>query len=49
MVKALNQYLELIVNGICTGLGAAIGTYLAARVFIHHFEMIEKKLKSPGD
>jgi len=42
----MNQYLELLINGLFTGLGSALGAYLAARIFIRHIEMLEKHLKN---
>jgi len=41
--------IESILTGIFTGLGSAIGTYLATRTFIKNFERIEKKLKDLGN
>lgn len=45
----MNEYLQLVLNGLFTGLGASIGAYLAARVFIHHLEVLEKRLKNNGE
>jgi hypothetical protein len=45
----VNQYLELLINGLFTGLGSALGAYLAARIFIRHIEMLEKHLKNTDE
>lgn len=42
----VNEYLQLIINGLCTGVGGSIGSYLTLRLFIKHFEQIEHKLKN---
>ena len=42
----MNEYVQLVVNGMFTGLGASLGAYFATRLFIHHLEMLEKRLKS---
>jgi hypothetical protein len=42
----MNEYLQLLVNGLFTGLGSALGTYLAARLFIQHIERLEKRIKN---
>lgn len=42
----MNEYLQLIINGLCTGVGGSIGSYLTLRLFIKHFERIEHKLKN---
>jgi hypothetical protein len=38
----LESYLMLIITGLCTGLGSAIGNYLANRGLIKHLEKIRK-------
>jgi len=45
----MNEYLQLIVNGLCSGLGCSIGTYFAARIFIRQIESVEKRLKNGGE
>lgn len=42
----MNEYLQLILNGLFTGLGASLGAYLATRLFIKHIEMLEKRIKN---
>lgn len=42
----MNEYLQLLLNGMFTGLGASLGAYVAARVFIHHLEVLEKHIKN---
>mgnify|MGYP007017462532 CR=1 FL=1 len=38
-------YIGMSIAGIFTGLGSAIGTYLAQKHFIHQIEKVKKKLK----
>jgi hypothetical protein len=48
-IKEVNEYLQLIVNGLCSGLGASVGTYFATRVFIRQIESVEKRLKNGSE
>lgn len=36
---------DLFINSMCAGMGTGIGSYLATRYAIKHFEVIEKKIK----
>jgi len=41
----LTDYLSLIIVGVCTGLGSAIGNFLAQWSFIRHIDKLGKKEK----
>ena len=43
IIENWNLYVGLAIAGIFTGLGSAIGTYLAQTHFIKTFEKIKKK------
>lgn len=38
-------FMETVVNGLATGLGCAVGTWLSQRAIIKHLERLEKKFK----
>ncbi len=38
---SLDALLALVVGGACTGLGSALGNYMAQRAFIKHLEKIK--------
>ena len=41
----MNQYVTLVVNGVCNGMGTGIGAYLATRYALKHVEVVEAKVK----
>ena len=45
MIERFDIYLGLIINGLFTGLGFALGTYFVNKKLIKKIDMIEKKLK----
>lgn len=45
----MNEYLQLIVNGVCIGFGSAVGTYLAMKGFVKSFEAIVTHLRDAKD
>jgi len=44
-ITSTQVYIAIIVNGVCTGIGVAIGTYLANRFIIKKMERISNTLK----
>ena len=44
-LTSLDLYLAVIVNGILTGLGVAIGTYIAQKYSIQKFEKLLGRIK----
>ena len=44
-LTSLDLYLAVIVNGILTGLGVAIGTYIAQKYSIKKFEKLLGRIK----
>jgi hypothetical protein len=38
-------WLDLIVNGMCNGIGTAIGSYLAVRYAVSHVPRVEDHVK----
>jgi len=45
----MTDYIGLIVVGMCTGLGSALGNFLAQYSFIRHVEKIGKKKENGGN
>lgn len=39
----MNDYLQIIIVGLCTGIGSAIGNYMVQKSLIHNLEKINKK------
>jgi hypothetical protein len=36
---------DLIINGVCTGIGTGIGSYIATKYAIHHLQTVENKIR----
>lgn len=45
VIMAINEYIQLVMNAVFTGLGVAIGTYFAQKHFITKFERLMRLLK----
>lgn len=43
-ISTINVLVGLAINGIFTGLGAAIGTWVAQKGFIERFSKLKKKV-----
>jgi len=41
----VDTLIQIVVVGICTGFGSALGNYLAQRSFIKHIDKITKNSK----
>ena len=41
----MNDYLNLVIIGLCTGLGSALGNFLAQYSFIRHFTKLTDSLQ----
>lgn len=45
MYISMNDYLNMVIVGLCTGLGSAFGNFLAQYSFIHHFTKLTDSLQ----
>lgn len=39
----MSDYLQIVIVGLCTGVGSAIGNYMVQKSLIHNLEKIDKK------
>lgn len=46
VVMNIDSYLQLVINGFCSGVGGSIGTYFTLRLFIKHLEKIESRVRN---
>ena len=44
-INSLNIYIALAINGLATGVGVTLGSYLTTHGLINKFEKIIRKLK----
>lgn len=42
----MNDYIQIVVVGLCTGVGSAMGNYIVQKSLIHNLEKINKQLTS---
>jgi len=45
ILENINIYWVMIINGICTGLGVSLGTYIANKHIIKNLKRIKNKIK----